>query len=209
MRLSQIVMTSLSVGGFLCTACGAQNTPQAPVGGTSPAIRDPRAIMKQAKAFEATVKPPIKLDIPGPDDSSPWFRTYRAGEDAFAKGDLEQAKSTWLMSLTALEKSPPADRGRDPFFLVKISALERHLTESYPTDWSKFKDDPDSELKIRQEQTITLYRIARINERLVPADDLLRIKSAERYQVARRDYDKLVKEHQSDKAKQASAQAQQ
>jgi len=137
------------------------------------------------------VIPPQKLNLPIADNSL-WFRYYQAGEDAsLTQHDPDLAKKYWMAAISELEKHPPA-KGADMFLSVRLSALDKGLMDSYPSDWSKQTGDSDEIMKQRKEQVDTLSRIARINEYFAPPDDLLRTKSKERYEIAKQAYEKAL-----------------
>jgi hypothetical protein len=137
---------------------------------------------------------PLKLNLPEP-DSSLWFRYYQAGEDAsITRHDQALAKRYWLAALSEIEKKPPSRS--DIFLSIKLSALEQGLEDLYPKDWSKEKGDPEKVMKLQAEQVDTLARIAHVNNNIVPHGDLLYTKSEERYQQARADYEKALKDSQ-------------
>lgn len=70
-------------------------------------------------------------------------------------------------------------------------------------DWSKRAGDADEIMNERKEQVDTLLRIARINEHFAPKDDLLCIKSKERYEVAQKAYDKALAAAEASKNRRA------
>jgi hypothetical protein len=100
------------------------------------------------------------------------------------------AKKYWFAALSEIEKNPPPRS--DMFLSVKLSALEQGLMNLYPKDWSKEKVDSQDVMKLRQEQVNILARIARVNDKFVPHNDLLYTKSQERYDNARNEYEKAV-----------------
>jgi hypothetical protein len=174
-RMLIVQLISLCLAG---SACAAPQPDESVPGGRHPPRRHPPS------------HGPQKLDLPEADYSL-WYRYYQAGEDAsITHHDLELAKKYWLAALSELEKSPPSRT--DMFLAIKLSALEKGLQDLYPTDWSKQNGDPDDVLKLRKQQVDTLYRIARVNDRIVPHDDLLFTKSQERYQLARKEYEKAL-----------------
>ncbi|HEY9732425.1 MAG TPA: hypothetical protein V6C89_10965 [Drouetiella sp.] len=128
-----------------------------------------------------------ELVLPVPDNSL-WFRYYKAGESASFGGNKALAHKYWMASLAELEKVKA--NPDDDLMSVKLSALEQALTYSYPSDWSK-ETEPASEIaKRREEQVSVLQRMAAINSRLVPKDTLLCQKSYERYDTAKKNFEK-------------------
>lgn len=132
-----------------------------------------------------------ELVLPVPDNSM-WFRYYKAGESASFSGNKSLAHKYWMASLAELEKVKP--NPDDDLMSVKLSALEQALTYSYPADWSKEKEPTDEIAKRREEQISVLQRMSTINSRLVPKDTLLCQKSYERYDIAKKNFEKSSSE---------------
>lgn len=166
------------------------HTPRTAPASTLPEQQSPSS----AGRTVAGSKPRPPFIFPGPPDRSLWFRYLQAGYDAQGKGDDQLAKKYFLASLTELEKNPPA-AGKDIITIVKISTLERHLRESYPTDWSSFDSKPEQAEKLRTEQIDTLRRIVKVNERCVPANDSMRTGYVDLYQRVKSENEKWLKEH--------------
>lgn len=135
-----------------------------------------------------------ELILPVPDNSL-WFRYYKAGESAAFSGNKTLAHKYWMASLAELEKVKP--NPEDDLMSVKLSALEQNLTYSYPSDWSKEKGSSEEIAKRREEQVSVLERMAQVNRRLVPKDTLLCQKSYERFDIAKKSYDKAIAESKS------------
>jgi hypothetical protein len=132
-----------------------------------------------------------ELVLPVPDNSM-WFRYYKAGESASFSGNKALAHKYWMASLAELEKVKP--NPDDDLMSVKLSALEQALTYSYPADWSKETQPADEIAKRREEQISVLQRMSTINSRLVPKDTLLCQKSYERYDIAKKNFEKSSSE---------------
>lgn len=130
-----------------------------------------------------------ELVLPVPDNSL-WFRYYKAGESASFSGNKALAHKYWLASLNELEKVKP--NPDDDLMSVKLSALEQALTYSYPADWSKATEPAADVAKQREEQVSVLEKMATINRRLVPKDTLLCQKSYERFDIAKKSFEKAV-----------------
>lgn len=130
-----------------------------------------------------------KLQLPGPNDTSLWFRNYKAAEDALNKNDKDVAKRYLLNSLAEFEKHPPH---KDMFMLIKLSALEKNLLDFYPADKKLESTDKDELLRQKKEQMDMYYRIARINERYASPSDKFRTFADQRYMTAKAEYEKLV-----------------
>lgn len=132
-----------------------------------------------------------ELVLPVPDNSL-WFRYYKAGESASFSGNKALAHKYWIASLNELEKVKP--NPEDDLMSVKLSALEQALTYSYPSDWSKETAPAEDIAKRREEQVSVLEKMAQVNRRLVPKDTLLCQKSYERFDIAKKSYDKAIAE---------------
>jgi hypothetical protein len=191
MCIKRVVLSATCA--LLCSAQFVQAQTQHPKAKAKAAPRN------AAPRYAAQENPNVvALDLPGPQDNSPWFRYYRGGEAALIKHDPEQAKQYFLASLSELEKSRVAVK--DAMFPIKLSALEQYLEGSYPSDWSKdLKSNgkplsADEKLSLRGEQVQTLYRIAKINRRFVPPNNLLRTVEEKTYVKARASYVKAKEE---------------
>ncbi len=132
-----------------------------------------------------------ELVLPVPDNSL-WFRYYKAGESAAFSGNKALAHKYWMASLAELEKVAP--NPEDDLMSVKLSALEQALTYSYPSDWSKESTPAAETAKRREEQVSVLERMAKVNRRLVPKDTLLCQKSYERFDNAKKSFEKTSSE---------------
>ncbi|MBS1956820.1 MAG: hypothetical protein JST89_21705 [Cyanobacteria bacterium SZAS-4] len=132
-----------------------------------------------------------ELVLPVPDNSL-WFRYYKAGESASFSGNKTLAHKYWMASLAELEKVKP--NPDDDLMSVKLSALEQALTYSYPADWSKETQAAAEIAKRRDEQVSVLEKMALVNRRLVPKDTLLCQKSYERYDIAKKSWEKAAAE---------------
>ncbi|HEY9772449.1 MAG TPA: hypothetical protein V6C81_01425 [Planktothrix sp.] len=139
-------------------------------------------------------------------DNAMWFRYYRAAEADLVKHDVTSAKPYLFAALNTLDKQPTSIEKNDMMFAVKLSAVEQYLEGMYPSDWSKPVKDAkgkelseDDTMKLRGEQIATLYRIAQVNAKFVPARDLLRTKEIERYQSANIAYQKAKAEYDAKK----------
>lgn len=146
------------------------------------------------------------LGLPTPEDKSPWFRLYVAGEESYEKQDLDTAKKYWSAALRALETDRHPIKHDDIFFTVKLSALEQRFTEAYPKNYDKEQLSDEDRLKLRMEQVETLRRIVNVNYRLVSPRDRLVSASRERYDKALKELRAELKQQKNGIASTSSAQ---
>jgi len=126
------------------------------------------------------------LGLPGPPCTLPWYQYYAAGDAALT------AERYWKAALTEAEKMQQFPTG-DRFIKVRLSVLEERLTEMYPKDLSKNADEGDKDkIEKQKDQVGVLLRIARINERVIKSNDILRSASVKRYQDAKTALDKAI-----------------
>lgn len=117
------------------------------------------------------------LNLPQTSNAT-WFRYFVAGEDARKSNNEPLAQKYYLAALADVEQQNNPKQG-DPFFLIRLSALEQRLTELYKAKVEKAAADEKS-LELRKEQTGVLGRIATLNERLIPESDKNRLREASR-----------------------------
>ena len=140
---------------------------------------------------------------PLPPTNAPWYRYYSAGADALAKHDEDTAKRYLFAALGMVEKEQKPGKG-DPFFVVRLSALEQGITTMYPKDLAKQAGEDSAKLKLQEEQVAVLDRIAKLNQRVILPSDILVGKSQERYLKAREELNKNLAEEKRKKAEPAS-----
>lgn len=123
-----------------------------------------------------------------------WYRYYGAGEKALKSHDEALAKRNFLASLAELEKVTTRQSSKDLFFMVRISGIEKRLTDLYTNKVTATTGDDQKELAVRKEQVEVLDRLARVNRRIITPNDRLVIASQERYEAARKQYEKRANE---------------
>jgi hypothetical protein len=121
-----------------------------------------------------------------------WFRYYVAGESARKSNNEALAQKYYLAALADVEHQANPKQG-DPFFLIRLSALEQRLTELYKAKVDSAAAD-DKSLDLKKEQSEVLTRIAVLNERLIPEADKNRLREAarERATAAQTEFKKAV-----------------
>jgi hypothetical protein len=159
--------------------------------------------LKRSRSVSINPDPTVKitkLNLPGPKDSSVWFSYYTAGEDALLKGNEAVGKQYLVAALATLETREHL-RTDDPFALVRLSALEKCLSDVVEGDakTKRQSDSPELEKALSNRASV-LARIAALNVKILPAGELLRQRSAERAQNAKRD---LLVEQEKAKTKDA------